>query len=290
MHGIRSLLFAACVGWMTLAAAVVPVRPPKTIAAHAVNDARDDLLGAIGQHRLVLLGEMHGTQETPALVGNLLDAYAARRHPVILALEVSTQEQPRFDRYMASRDTAADRAALLAGGHWRERHHDGRDSRAMFDLIAHAQRLHAGGAPVSLLAFDAGGEDRNRGMADCLRAALSRRPDATVLVLTGNVHAMTRRPPWTMLDEQGHPIEPPMTAGRYLADLAPLSVDVQAAHGAYWACRADGCRVQAVRPHGARGLSRNGEDSAWDFELVLPRFTPSPPAIAMTTAARAVGP
>jgi hypothetical protein len=88
----------------------------------------------------------------PIPAGALLDRYAAQQRPVVLALEINTNEQPRFDRYLASHGTDADRAALLAGDHWQERHHDGRDSEAMFDLIEHMREVHARGADVALAA------------------------------------------------------------------------------------------------------------------------------------------
>ena len=287
MHLIRSALLALLLlmPWSAGCAGTAPG------AAHGAmpSSARDLALAAIGDRRLVLVGEMHGTQETPALLGDMLDAYAARRRPAVLALEISTREQARIDRYLASRGTDADRRVLLAGAHWRDPMHDGRDSAAMFGLIEHTRRLHVGGADVVVFAFDAGGEDRNRGMADALRSVVARRPAATVLVLTGNVHAMTRRPQWEMFDG-GKRIEPPITAGRYLADLAPLSIDVEGASGAYWACTAGACRVQAIGGMATqRGptLMRNAPDNAWDVTLVLPHFTPSPPAIRAMAAAAA---
>jgi erythromycin esterase-like protein len=240
----------------------------------------------------VFFGEMHGTRETPALVAEVIDAYAARKRPVVLALEVNTEEQPRFDRYIASRGTAADRAMLLGGAHWREGHHDGRDSKAMFELIEHVRQLHARHVPIALVAFNDTSTDmnmRNRGMAEVLRATAQHFSTSTLLVLTGNVHAMTRRPQWAMFQD-GKRIEPPKSAGQYLADLAPVSIDVQGASGGYWACIAGGCHVQTIEGSPTPGptLMRNEADNAWDITLVLPRFTPSPAAIQ--AAGRAVAP
>jgi hypothetical protein len=263
---------------------------PQSLPSAAPASARDLLLRAIGKHRLVLLGELHGTREIPALVGEVVDAYAARHRAVVLALEIPAQEQGRIDRYLASRGSCADRVALLAGRHWREPVHDGRDSEAMYTLIDQMRQLRARHLPVTVMAFDHGSADmdtRNRRMAQALRTRLTREPGATVLVLTGNVHAMTRRPPWDLFDK-GKRIEPPMTAGRYLADLGPLSIDVEGASGAYWACVAGGCRVQRIEgraPQREPLLEHHGSDSAWDAALVLPHFTPSPPAIEAMTAA-----
>jgi erythromycin esterase-like protein len=296
MHAIRSAVLMLLL-LLAVAAAFASTGP--VARAPALSSARELALAAIGERRLVFVGEMHGTQETPALVAEILDAYAARRQPVVLALEISTQEQSRLDRYVASRGTAADRVALLRGPHWRAPH-DGRDSDAMVALIDHVRRLRAHGAPIAIVAFDRGGTDmdaRNRGMAAALRATATQYPTATLLVLTGNVHAMTHRPSWAMF-EDGKRIEPPMSAGRYLADLMPLSIDVEGARGGYWSCTAQGCHVQTIAGPASRQrptLQRNGRDNAWDVTLVLPRFTPSAPAIrpargAVAPPARAVNP
>lgn len=268
------LMLQACIAVLCLSGAARAGSAPDAVAL---------LDTAVEGHRIVLLGELHGTREIPALVGALLERRVRRGHLAVLALEIDSHEQPRIDRFLASSGSAAARRALLAGGHWNEPHHDGRDSAAMVALIERVRRLHAAGHPVPILAFDCpGGPDRNRNMADCLRHTAAAHPAAQVLVLTGNVHAMTQRPPWTM-EENGKPIEPPMTAGRYLADLHPLSIDIEAATGAFWACIAGECRPQALhpRPGASPGLTvAKSSPSAWDAELVLPRLTASPPAIA----------
>ena len=288
MHGLRAILLAAALAVTSMAVAARPVAHAPTLPA-----AGDLVFDAIGDRRLVMIGELHGTQETPALVGDLLDHYAERRRSAVLALEVSVQEQARFDRYLASHGTAADRASLLEGAHWREPHHDGRDSQAMLQLIEHVRQLRARGARVALVAFDGGGTNmdaRNLGMATVLRATAKRFPTSMLVVLTGNVHAMTRRPTWEMRDGDGKRIEPPVTAGRRLADLAPLSIDVRGATGAFWACQVERCEVRPVappdtpRPATAR-LERNAADDAWDATLVLPHLTPSMPAIDGTAPA-----
>jgi erythromycin esterase-like protein len=241
------------------------------------------LLKAVGGHRLVLLGEIHGTRETPALVGALVDRESAAGDKVILGLEIVAQDQAGVDRYLRSRGHAADRAALLAGSHWRDPMHDGRDSAAMFDLIEYVRSLREQGRDIEIVFFDPGNvDDRDRGMADCLRGAIARARQAKVLVLTGNVHAMTAAPPWEMLDG-GKRIDPPMTAGRLLADLQPFSIDIGAAAGNAWNCTGT-CGVHPTFARGAGNAAPSLEfldpsESAWDAVLLLPRFSASPPAI-----------
>ncbi|HAI94645.1 MAG TPA: hypothetical protein DCM36_08045 [Xanthomonadaceae bacterium] len=116
-------------------------------------------------------------------------------------------------------------------------------------------------------------EDRDAAMADDIRALLAGHPDTRVIVLTGNMHAMTRRPPWTVTDADGRVIEPPVSMGRHLADLAPLSIQVDAVRGQFVAClRA--CKVTALLDRSGKaiaGLQETAADaSAWDRVLTLP--------------------
>ena len=251
-------------------------------AQASMPSALDLLAAAIADHRLVLLGEIHGTREIPGLVGTLVERESARGK-VILALEIIAKDQAGVDRYLRSSGSAADRSALLSGAHWREPTHDGRDSAAMLELIERMRRLRGQGRDVAIVFFDPGNvDDRDRGMAGNVRAVVAGAPDARVLALSGNVHAMTAAPPWEMFDG-GKRIEPPMTAGRLLADLHPFSIDIEATTGDAWTCTG-ACGVHPVRAREARGAVPRLElyspsESAWNAALLLPRFSASRPAI-----------
>ncbi|WP_166212204.1 ChaN family lipoprotein [Cognatiluteimonas telluris] len=256
---------------------------PAPTSAIAPRRALDLLAETIAARRLVLLGEMHGTREIPALVGDLIERESRAGGPLVLALEITTRDQPVVDRYLASAGARADRAALLAGAQWTEPHHDGRDSQAMAGLIERVRLLRARGRDVSIVLFDpADAADRNRGMATILRATALAAPQARLRVLTGNVHAMTDRPAWDMFDESGRRIEPPMTAGRHLADLHPFSIDIEALGGTAWTCQAGRCGAHAYRAkpgmHAPAIDIATDVGTAWDATLLLPAFTASPPA------------
>lgn len=245
------------------------------------------LADAIGTHKLVLLGELHGTRETPALVADLVEYLARNGRQVVLALEITSADQPVVDRYMASGDDPTDSAALLAGSHWQETMHDGRDSRAMFEMIQRMRQLSDAGADVSIDLFDEAGDgERNKRMAEHLRGVVRDASQATVLVLTGNVHAMTAEPPWKMF-EGGKQIKPPMTAGRYLADLHPLSINIDAASGQAWNCSGHDCAANPVLDRGRQDQAvlvfSESTESAWNAILTMPEFTASPPAVSAPT-------
>lgn len=252
----------------------------QAVADESVRTATDLLLEAIGDHRLTLIGEMHGTKETPALIGDAVEHLVSNHEAVVLALEIADREQPAIDAYLASSGTAADRAALLASPHWAQPPLDGRSSVAMFDLIERMRVLRAGGNDIAVALFDPDGSgDRARGMADRLRALVVERPQARVLVLTGNMHATIAAPEW--LADDGARIEPPMTAGRYLHDLDPKSVFVYAAAGEHWVCTDDVCKPQPVGPSAAGvvpRLDKSPPGQPWHAMLILPAVTASVPA------------
>lgn len=260
------------------------VAAPERTAAPAPRDALDLLADAVAPHRLVLLGEIHGTREIPALVGDLIERESRAGGPLILGLEITAQDQRGLDRYLDSAGAPTDRAALLAGAHWTEPHHDGRDSQAMAGLIERVRQLRARGREVSVVLFDpVDGADRNLGMAAILHRTALTAPQARLRVLTGNVHAMTGKPAWEMFDESGRRIEPPMTAGRHLADLHPFSIDIEALRGMAWTCQDGTCTTHEYRAK--PGMQAPAIDvateagAAWDATLLLPAFSASPPAI-----------
>ena len=123
-------------------------------AARATEPASDPL-GVLTEraqvHRVMLVGELHGTWEVPGIVAGLATNLSADERPLIVGLEIWRSEQAALDRYLASAGTAEDREALLAGPFWATR--DGRSSEAMVDLIERL-RVLALKAPVQLVAFD----------------------------------------------------------------------------------------------------------------------------------------
>ncbi|WP_052108111.1 hypothetical protein [Aerolutibacter daejeonensis] len=258
---------------------------PRTIAEELVLDA-------MGEHRLVLLGELHGTHETPALVAALLSRLGARDETLVLALEIARQEQSAVDDFLASNGDAVARSRLLAGSHW-QAIHDGRDSASMLALIEHVRRLRQGGRTVQVVLFDDLDAFSVRGrrdalMAEHLRATVAANPQARVLVLTGNIHAMVRSSKSQMVSADDKPVQLPGTAGDYLADLNPWSLRIDGAEGSMWVCfGARDCGVRPVRGGGPQPrptLTLLGNDEPWDARLLLPQFTASPPAITSAPA------
>jgi hypothetical protein len=105
---------------------------------------------------LLLVGEVHGTNEAPALIGDLACASATSGSPVVVALEIPIEEQTSLDNFLASKGSDADQAALLASQFWTRQPQDGRSSAAMLKLLHRLRSLRVEGTRISVLAVDDG--------------------------------------------------------------------------------------------------------------------------------------
>lgn len=252
-------------------AGLVHARMP---AASAHDGGIDDAVRTVQMHaaarRLVLLGESHGTRETPDFVHALVAADSASG-PVVLALEIPHHEQRSLDAYLRSAGDAVARARLRNRPFWTRSdvHHDGRRSEDMLDLVEDIRRLRAYGRDVALLAYDTAPDAprrdrdaRDRFMAQVVRAAHDALPRGRVLVLGGNVHAMLERPAYA-------PPEMQTPMGVHLRDLQPASVRIGARGGHSWVVR-DGRGRTAPADH----IERNGPlPSPYTYGVSLDRFS-----------------
>lgn len=269
---VLALCLALCTFNSTAASPRLPAPEDASTTATAIVRAADAVQVLAGDHRLLLLGEFHGTREIPQLVARLVERYAGEG-PVVLGLEIDRGEQRALDAYMDSAGDEAARQSLWRRSWWHrtDARHDGRRSRDMLALIEHVRRLRAGGADVAVLAYDVNGDAtpgdvdaRDRAMAAAIRSAVEALPRGRVLMLAGNVHAMKERP-------RSLPPQAPRPAGTWLRDLHPFSVRITARTGHFWAAHGPG-RHGPATADGAR--SRTGPATgAYDALVVLPEFT-----------------
>jgi hypothetical protein len=212
---------------------------------------------------VVLLGELHGTREIPALVGTLA-CHAASTAPVVVALEVPREEQPALDAYLDSNGDTEAREALTQGTFWRRPYQDGRSSRAVVELV---ERLRVwrqrDGLPLSVLAYDVPGQGNARSGALARRLLWGRKrtPEATLLVLVGNVQArVVRGVEW---DAELRPLGWHLTR----EGLPVKALDARFRGGTAWTCRLtpDGSipcgEAPAIPPRGMvgeRGMAYQG--------------------------------
>ena len=204
--------------------------------AHADDPAGElqQLIDKASGHRMLLVGEVHGTAETPARVAELAAAMASPEQPLIVGLEIWRAEQAAIDRFLASAGTDEDVQQLLASEFWQRGYQDGRSSKAMAALLESLRTL-ALKAPVSVLAFDLDPKDksgtdgeRDAQMADALRTALNQQPEARALVLAGNFHTRV---------QEGAPWDPDHRfMGFLLSEFQPYSIEIMGVAGSAWIC------------------------------------------------------
>lgn len=197
--GRTCLAFALLLAAQAARAATIDCASPPSVAL--------DKIAA----RVIVVGEVHGTEQAPAFVGQLVCGLLKQGRPVILALERDGSEQAAVNRYLASAGEPADVQSLLTERAWREPMQDGRSSQAMLRLVEQVRQWRKAGQRVGVLAMQTSSHDiapldaslkptltpadlerlseiNDRGMADNTWLALALHPSYTVVALAGNVH------------------------------------------------------------------------------------------------------
>ena len=224
---------------------------------------------------LLVLGEYHGTLESPRAVVQALCAASASGRRAWLALEFPRDEQQRMESFLAT----GDEAALLESPFWRRDYQDGRSSQAMLGLLGEVRRLRGAGREVRLLAVDAplqeddGGKERDEHMAERIAEVRTRAPAEPMVFLVGNLHATRRL------------IIPRSAVWRLVKRGVSLkTLTLEARDGTAWLCGAT-CGVNTMRGPDlgtepgileTERATKGGYDGVWYLVTV----TASPPAWA----------
>lgn len=239
--------------------------------------------------RVVALGETHGTVESPRLAGGLVCALARAGTPVVLALEIPSNEQLPLDEFISGGPETRFAESLRASPFWARKVQDGRSSEAMLALLRQMRSLRTQGAEVSVVAIDAGpsqrksGSTRDESMAANLTSALESHPQSHLVALLGSVHA--RRTAGTSYDPAFRP------AIHLLAVKPLLSLQMAHTEGEAWVCQ--GATMQelscgATRREGNYSAATSapqvllGADASpgYDGYYFVGTITASPPAVA----------
>lgn len=228
---------------------------------------------------MVLIGDLHGTREIPAFVGDLV-ATVVRQRPVVLGLEIPLDETPSFDGFLASDGGPAARDRLLADPWWQAPFQDGRRSVAMAELVEALRARKAAGANLTVDRIDgcsaAGAENRDRGMADRVIELRKAHPDAVIIVYAGNLHTMRK-------GVAGRPDYPWMAKQLAAAGVAFVSLNPHYEDGSAWVCHGStpadcGPSLASGKP-GPRGITLEASpDGNYDGWVGLGPVTASPPA------------
>lgn len=172
-------------------AAVSPTEP--SLAAHC--PARIDSRVAASTPRLLVFGEVHGTQQAPAFIYQLACDHVLRAptQPLLIGLELGHDQHSALQALLRHPDDDCAIRQLLAQPDWSRAAQDGRTSLAQLELIRGIGRLRQQGAKIDVLAFDVSetvsARTRSEHMANRIDAALRAMPESRMFVLTGNSHA-----------------------------------------------------------------------------------------------------
>lgn len=206
--------------------------------------------------RWLVLGEMHGTTESPEGFSDMV-CLSSRSRPVTVAVEQPTSEQASIDAFIGSDGGQEARSRFLQSSIWKEPVKDGRSSEAQFRLFQRLRELRAAGqvsrvvafAPLyepGPAAFDPG--DYENTMAGTLISRAG--SDGLTLVLVGNLHAQRTAVAWAT--------PPYLPMAGYLPQDRTITLDVRWNGGSYWACTlSTECGPQTVAPSSvptARGI------------------------------------
>lgn len=256
--------------------------------------------------RFVVFGEVHGTNEAPAFVGDVACALAFQGERLLVAIELDTGVNAALQAAWAQPD---DRFPAALRRIWPAGRNDGVGSEAMLALLLRLHRLRTGGRAIDVVAFNGNVTQERTGpfaslpgqgqheaaQVENIRAADAGRYDH-VLVLTGNLHA--RKQPVT---RGGVTFEP--MAMRLAPAAAVTSLAMRTAGGTTWSCQLKpGCTFTPGRPLPEGAMSCAGHaiaasgtlagpagiglgnapgttpDTAYDGYFWLGRVTASPPA------------
>ncbi len=223
---------------------------------------------------VILIGEMHGTNEIPRIFGNLAKVTAAAANkPIGVGFELSIALQPVIDnvaRQHASHDEC--RSHLTAAPEWQkfEEYKDGRTSEAMLDVICELAS-QADSSRVSVFFFDTEIAERNETMAQAIATRIRKMNYGVTLVLTGNIHA-NRAPAMP-----GRPSIRPM--GWFLAKrgFEVRSFDTRYNDGDTWACIGP-CGVHHLAGNAMRQGKAVPPAEGYDGTVFVGAITASPPA------------
>jgi len=185
---------------------------------------------------VVLLGELHGTQQVPHFVAQSACQAALQGIPVTVGLEVPDVNQERLRNFVASQGREEDWAKLMESPFWRSPYPDGRNSEAVAYLLETLRKLRGQGLDIEVFAFDRPpleGDAREEVMAMTVLEVAARSPKRALLVVSGNLHPrQVKGLPW-------NPDYRPM--GLRVADVRPnvFSLDIAYDTGTAWICAVD---------------------------------------------------
>jgi hypothetical protein len=204
---------------------------------------------------VVLLGELHGTQQVPHFIAQSACQAAIQGIPVTVGLEVPDVNQERLQTFVASQGREEDWAKLMESPFWRSPYPDGRNSDAVAYLIESLRKLRGQGLDIQVFAYDRPpleGDAREEAMANTVLEFAARSPNRALLVVSGNLHPrQSKGLPW-------NPDYRPMGLRVAASRSNVFSLDIAYNSGTAWICAVDGQQKLDCGVKPAKGKD-NGE-------------------------------
>jgi hypothetical protein len=139
---------------------------------------KDQFAPILNNKQLLIVGELHGTQEAPGFVQLLAKQLRKSGRKIKVGLEIETTNQPSIDSFMVT----GDRSILKRMRFFSSNASDGRRSEAMAKLIMDMRKRG-----VSVFCFDDWKNNRDSMMAIHIQEQLNN--DHLTIVLVGDFHA-----------------------------------------------------------------------------------------------------
>lgn len=236
-------------------------------AASASQSSRQDetdphRIGHISAGEVLVVGEVHGSKETPVAFVQLVDQMLTRAKVVSVGLEMPPSA--------GGAGCEVGNAAL--GSFWTRKSQDGRSSQAMREMVCQLKKRVAKGK-VRLIYLD---NDRRRISDEMVRRVTTEAGSKSnpTAILIGNFHA--RNTPNSFVGQLRG------------AGLRVTSVTTSSPDATTWNCTRDGCAARPMQMNfcadtamGRFLLTKAPPKSQWDGCMVIPRLTSSPPALGL---------
>ena len=283
-----SVIILSIFAWATVETlnAAIPAKPRTCRSV-------SELSALLKRGNILLFGELHGTQQAPAFIADVVCRAAKKRIPVTLGLEIPFEEQAAIDRFLDSKGDVAAVTQLTEGTFWNPAFPDGRSSLAMLQLVEQVRALRAAGAKLRIVTFTGNAslrsQERDRAMAETLASIVKREPKGLLVVLSGNIHNRLTR--GTSFNRAYEPMGYLLT--KSISNSRVISLDMSHEGGDAWGCRTPSpdsdqviCAAYSFKPVvGAKEWSltlTDSPDAAFSGTFGVGRITASPPVKGKT--------
>lgn len=224
-------LFAALAFAFATPAVAEPCKGPDGLAAIVASKAR-----------FVIFGELHGTEQSPAFVGDVACALTTENRHILVAVELSSPDNAALQAAWAGAQQPFADTLVRTMPDWTARN-DGVTSRAMLAMLVRLHDLKAQGRAIDVVAFNGPRDDAQHdkfkdlpgaggheaAQAENIRIAADAGRYDRVLVLVGEAHAQK-----VPIERHG-PVYEPM-AMRLAPAAQVLTFDIAYPPGSAWTC------------------------------------------------------